>query len=191
MFLLISLRKIFKNIIDYFKVQQSLYNLKKLPIYNISSLRLYEVVSSLTPQQQARVLFKRGLSEEQVKYVMIDNNDITVAEVEEIVLQSRCFTQLKITFTMITVPLLPYFLACQSEDTDRCGTTKSADFGNVIRVAIGTLYPICIRFRNRSHVLKHCSFFLRHGTVNNFIVFFFSFSKKFFVKFRRIFYVFF
>ncbi len=92
MFLLISLRKIFKNIIDYFKVQQSLYNLKKLPIYNISSLRLYEVVSSLTPQQQARVLFKRGLSEEQVKYVMIDNNDITVAEVEEIVLQSRCFT---------------------------------------------------------------------------------------------------
>lgn len=92
MFLLISLRKIFKNIIDYFKVQQSLYNLKKLPIYNISSLRLYEVVSSLTPQQQARVLFKRGLSEEQVKYVMIDNNDITVAEVEEIVLQSGCFT---------------------------------------------------------------------------------------------------
>ena len=88
MFLLISLRKIFKNIIDYFKVQQSLYNLKKLPIYNISSLRLYEVVSSLTPQQQARVLFKRGLSEEQVKYVMIDNNDITVAEVEEIVLLS-------------------------------------------------------------------------------------------------------
>jgi len=92
MFLLISLRKIVKNIINYFKVQQSLYNLKKLPIYNISSLRLYEVVSSLTPQQQARVLFKRGLSEEQVKYVMIDNNDITVAEVEEIVLQSRCFT---------------------------------------------------------------------------------------------------
>ena len=92
MFLLISLRKIFKNIIDYFKVQQSLYNLKKLPIYNISSLRLYEVVSSLTPQQQARVLFKRGLSEEQVKYVMIDNNDITVAEVEEIVLQSGCCT---------------------------------------------------------------------------------------------------
>jgi len=92
MFLLISLRKIVKNIINYFKVQQSLYNLKKLPIYNISSLRLYEVVSSLTPQQQARVLFKRGLSEEQVKYVMIDNNDITVAEVEEIVLQSGCFT---------------------------------------------------------------------------------------------------
>lgn len=92
MFLFISLRKIVKNIIDYFKVQQSLYNLKKLPIYNISSLRLYEVVSSLTPQQQARVLFKRGLSEEQVKYVMIDNNDITVAEVEEIVLQSGCFT---------------------------------------------------------------------------------------------------
>lgn len=92
MFLLISLRKIVKNIINYFKVQQSLYNLKKLPIYNISSLRLYKVVSSLTPQQQARVLFKRGLSEEQVKYVMIDNNDITVAEVEEIVLQSGCFT---------------------------------------------------------------------------------------------------
>lgn len=92
MFLLISLRKIVKNIIDYFKVQQSLYNLKKLPIYNVSSLRLYEVVSSLTPQEQARVLFKRGLSEEQVKYVMIDNNDITVAEVEEIVLQSECFT---------------------------------------------------------------------------------------------------